>query len=213
MKTNFTAIPDDPALRLHWPTGNHHLLDRPELFFARTRANPDYGKPGWTRDCGRRFHRGVDIAPVRPIATGRTTRVMFSDCASGAEYESEEPVWDVHEDVFAVCDGLVVEVQEDPAKSTLGAHVVLKHAWPTPGGTFFSLYAHLAVLHVSIHNRIQAGQRIGIMGQTSSSADARNWMAIAPHLHLEFHDAHGNPYDPVLMLQRYVRTSSATLSM
>lgn len=205
MKTEFAAIPDDPALRLVWPTGNHLLVERPGSFFARTRANPDYGKPGWTRDCGRRFHAGVDIAPARPIATAQTTRVLFTDCTTGTDYESKEPVWRVDEEVFAVCDGVVVEVNRDPAQSTLGAFVVVRHMWPTLGRPFFSLYAHLAEMYVAHEDRVDAGTRVGQMGQSSSSADARNWMAIAPHLHLEFHNETGSPYDPVQMLQRYLK--------
>jgi murein DD-endopeptidase MepM/ murein hydrolase activator NlpD len=42
------------------------------------------------------------------------------------------------------------------------------------------------------------------MGQTSRSADARNWMAIAPHLHFEVRDADGHAYDPVEFLKRFL---------
>jgi len=69
---------------------------------------------------------------------------------------------------------------------------------------FYSLYAHLRSLYVSTGQCVRAGDIIGRMGQTSSSADARNWMAIAPHLHLEIHNGEGHPVDPVEMLKRYL---------
>ena len=52
---SFAPIPAGNRLGLAWPTANHSLLDAPPRFFAATRANPDYGRPGWTRDCGSAF--------------------------------------------------------------------------------------------------------------------------------------------------------------
>jgi murein DD-endopeptidase MepM/ murein hydrolase activator NlpD len=202
--TVFIAVPEEPDLTFAWPTGNHHLFYRPELFVARTRANPDYGMPGWTRECGRKFHRGLDIAPVRPIATGKTTRVMFTNCASSEEYPSDERTWTVDEHVMTVADGIVAEINHDESTSTLGRYILIKHRWPSSRQPFFSLYAHLASIAVESDAQVRAGQIIGTMGQTSSSPDARNWMAIAPHLHLEFHDAAGNAYHPLEILQKFL---------
>ncbi|HMP96999.1 MAG TPA: M23 family metallopeptidase, partial [Kiritimatiellia bacterium] len=196
----FAELPDDPGLRLVWPTPNHRLFDQPERYFARTRANPDYGRPGWTRECGRRFHRGCDIAPVAPIPTGQRTWVMFTDCASGREYSSEEPTWLADDDIFAVAGGMVTEALTQPDVSTYGCHVVVQHAWPASGAIFFSLYAHLASVWVNQGDHVKPGALLGRMGQTSSSADARNWMAIAPHVHVEFHDADGRPFNPEAFL-------------
>lgn len=200
----FVPLPPDEPIRLAWPTGNHHLFTDVSSFLARTRANPDYGKPGWTRDCGKRFHRGIDIAPINPQAAGTTTTVMFTDCASGREYASDEPAWFVDEDVCAVFDGVVYEINTSAEQSTLGKYVVLQHAWPRSGRLFFSLYAHLADITMGAGSRVTSGQRIGMMGQTSASADARNWMRIAPHLHLEFFDDEGRAYDPMAMLVKYL---------
>lgn len=213
MNTGFVDFPDDPGLILTWPTSNQTLSTEPDRFFARTRANPDYGKPGWTRDAGQRFHRGVDIAPVQPIATGQTTTVLFTDLATGREYPSDEATWRVEEDVFAVGDGTVREVNLDQNRSTWGLFVLLEHRWPATGASFFSVYAHLAEIRVKQEQAVSASETLGRMGQTSSSPDARNWMAIAPHLHLEFHDAMGRAYDPARLLARYVRSSRATVSM
>jgi murein DD-endopeptidase MepM/ murein hydrolase activator NlpD len=202
----FVALPAGESIVVAWPTPNHHLFDAPEKFFARTRVNPDYGKPGWTRDCGRRFHRGCDIAPVHLTPTGQTTRVIFTDCATGRDVESLEPIYRPHDDVFAIHAGRVVERVETPVTSDFGRHILLEHRWPGNGEPFFSLYAHLDELDPAarLGATLPTGQRLGRMGQTSRSADARNWMAIAPHLHFEVRNAAGQPYDPVAFLTRYL---------
>jgi murein DD-endopeptidase MepM/ murein hydrolase activator NlpD len=213
-----------PLLQLH-----RSLLGAPEKFFARTRVNPDYGKPGWTRDCGKRFHRGCDIAPVNVTATGKTTRVVFTDCATGRDFDSEEPTFVPHDEVFCVFDGVVAGIVTDEAASDFGKHIIIEHVWPGSGEKFYTLYGHLAEICVgaaspprlpktgrgreaasTIGGEIRTPQPptpnpqpLGLMGQTSRSADARNWMAIAPHLHFEVRDGTGGNYDPVEFLRRF----------
>jgi murein DD-endopeptidase MepM/ murein hydrolase activator NlpD len=205
MSNQFLTLPDDERLRIAWPTANRFLFDAPEEFFARTRVNPEYGKPGWTRDCGKRFHRGCDIAPEKVTATGRTTRVIFTDCATNEDFESEEPTFVPHDDIFCVFDGTIVEVVVEENVSDFGKHVVIEHAWPRSGAKFFTLYGHLAeVSAFPVPSRLRQGAKVGRMGQTSRSADARNWMAIAPHLHFEVRDADGRSYDPVEFLKRFL---------
>ena len=205
MSSQFLALPKDERLRIAWPTPNHFLFDAPDKFFVRTRVNPDYGKPGWTRDCGKRFHRGCDIAPVQVTATGRTTRVVFTNCSTNTDFESEEPTFVPHDNVFCVFDGTVTEAIADEDASDFGRHVVIEHLWPLSRAKFFTLYGHLAeVTALPVSSRIEQGAKIGRMGQTSRSADARNWMAIAPHLHFEVRDAHGRSYDPVEFLKRFL---------
>ena len=196
--TGFVPLPADESMIITWPTPNRQLFDAPEKFFARTRVNPDFGKPGFTRDCGRRFHRGCDIAPVRVTPTGQTTRVIFTDCATGQDFESHEPTFIPHDEVFAVFPGQISEAVTDESASDFGRHLVLEHRWPVSGKKFFTLYAHLAALRTS--------HCLGVMGQTSRSADARNWMAIAPHLHFEVRDATGNAYNPVEFLTKFLTT-------
>ena len=202
----FIPLPSNETLRVAWPTPNDSLFDVPDKFFARTRVNPDYGKPGWTRDCGKRFHRGCDIAPVRVTATGKTTRVVFTDCASGRDFESEEPTFLPHDDVFCVFDGRVAEVVDDENASDFGKHIVIEHTWPRSGGKFCTIYGHLSEVAVSSQpSAITTGQILGVMGQSSRSADARNWMAIAPHLHFEVRNADGKSYDPQGFLKRFLQ--------
>lgn len=188
----FIPLPNE-TLQIAWPTPNHFLFSDPGKFFARTRVNPDYGKPGWTRDCGKRFHRGCDVAPINVTETGKTTTVIFTDCATGKDYESVEPTFVPHDEVFQVLEGNIVEVVDDESQSDFGKHILVEHRWPASGEKFYTLYAHLAQV-----------ADVWRMGQTSRSADARNWMAIAPHLHFEVRDAAGNNYDPVEFLRRFL---------
>jgi murein DD-endopeptidase MepM/ murein hydrolase activator NlpD len=213
---SFIPLPSVEAIQIAWPTQNHFLLDAPEKFFARTRVNADYGRPGFTRDCGKRFHWGCDIAPVNVTATGKTTRVIFTDCATGADFESEEPTFVPEDEVFCVLDGRVAEVVEDENVSDFGKHVVIEHVWPRSGEKFFTVYGHLgeidgraATTERGPPQGVAKGQLIGKMGQTSRSADARNWMSIAPHLHFEVRDVslNGRAYEPVEFLSRFLPPS------
>jgi len=201
----FAALPSDETIRIGWPTPNHFLFDAPEKFFARTRVNPDYGKPGWTRDCGKRFHRGCDIAPIHVTATGKTTRVVFTDCLTGRDFESEEPEFVPHDDVFCVFEGVIAEVVTDEGASDFGHHAVVEHIWPANGGRFFTLYAHLSEVFVAHASPIPRGGKIGRMGQTSRSADARRWMTIAPHLHFVVQSENGQSYNPSEFLGAFLR--------
>lgn len=203
-QNRFFSLPEDEALFLAWPTPNRHLRDQPRRFFASTRANPAYGMPGWTRDCGNRFHRGCDIAPIHVTNTGRETVVRFSDCETGTEYESTEPTFEPHDEVFAVRGGEVVEACDEPLQSDFGRHIVIVHVWPGSGERFYTLYGHLAEVGVGPGRPVAPGQSIGIMGTTSRSEDARNWLSIAPHLHFEVWNAERQPLDPVAFLKRYL---------
>jgi murein DD-endopeptidase MepM/ murein hydrolase activator NlpD len=201
--SDFIPLPATERILIAWPTPNHNLVSAPDKFFARTRANPDYGKPGWTRDCGKRLHRGCDIAPVHVTPTGTTTRVIFTNCATGQDYESVEPTFVPHDDVFCVFDGIVEKVDHEQDASDFGCHVIVAHRWPVSGNPFFTLYAHLAAVDVSAAQSLAAGTRLGRMGQTSRNADARNWMAIAPHLHFEVRADDARHHDPAGFLTTF----------
>lgn len=201
--TEFAPPHEVAPIGATWPTPNHNLFDAPDRFFARTRANPDYGRPGWTRNCGERFHRGCDIAPAAPIAAGRTTVVEFTNCETGEDYLSEEPVLLGNDPIFNVYAGVVEEAIENPMISELGSHVVVRHLWPD-GTPFFTLYAHLSDVAVSKGQRLTTGERIGTMGDTSRSEGARNWLSIAPHLHFEVWNHQGQPFDPVVFLETHL---------
>ena len=201
----FLPLPVGETLRVAWPTPNHFLFTEPGKFFARTRINADFGKPGFTRDCGKRFHRGCDIAPVSVTPTGKTTVVVFTDCATGKDFESAEPTFVPHDDVFCVYDGVVVEAVTDENASDFGRHVVVEHRWPVSGKTFYTLYGHLSEVVVSVSSLIiHPSSLLGRMGQTSRVVDARHWMLVAPHLHFEVRDGDGKAYDPSEFLRAYL---------
>ncbi|MCS6771457.1 MAG: M23 family metallopeptidase [Kiritimatiellae bacterium] len=185
---------------LAWPTRSRCLFSHPERYVARTRANPLYGMPGWTRDCGRRFHRGVDIAPVRMEPSGENVTVMYSDCHTGREYPFEEDGWIPVDEVYAVVEGEVVEANPNPEASDLGVYVAIRHR--VGDCLFYTLYAHLADLTVTAGQRLRTGTLLGPMGQTSRSEDARRWMAVSPHLHFEVLSETGRAYDPLEFLRK-----------
>jgi murein DD-endopeptidase MepM/ murein hydrolase activator NlpD len=191
----FTPLPCNERLCCVWPT--------PGRTFARTRANADYGHPGWTRDCGKRFHRGCDIAPINVTPTGQTTTVEFTDCLTGKNYLSEEPTFIPHDEIRCVFTGVVVEAVTDENASDFGRHVLVEHHWPVSGEPFFTLYAHFAEIIVVTGQSLGTGQFLGRMGQTSRSPDARNWMRIAPHLHFEVRNATRHPHNPAEFLARF----------
>ena len=197
-------IPPPVALgpALAWPTDRRDLFLAPDGYFARTRANPDYGRPGWTRDRGRRFHAGCDIAPLRADPDGRRHRVVFTDPVTGADWPCEEPGWIPRDRVYAVAEGAVAEVVTDEDTSLLGRHVVLANRWPHDNAAWYSCYAHLDRIDVATGDAVRAGFPLGVMGRTSRSLDARAWLAIAPHLHFECWDHEGRRYDPVALLRR-----------
>lgn len=198
--TEFVAIAPHKVPQLVWPTRRTDLFTAPDAYFARTTANPNYGLPGWTRDCGKRFHRGCDVAPAEKIPTGHDVEVMFSDCARGTEYPSRQPGWIPKDDVFSVLEGIVAEVNDVESQSDFGLFAVLRHTW-ADDSSFFTLYAHLANVACRTGTRVLAGTRIGSMGSTSRDEDARKWLAIAPHLHFEVISAAGLAHDPVEFLR------------
>jgi hypothetical protein len=62
------------------PTQNSNIYEVDEQgFTARTRGNPLYGFPGWTREGGARFHKGVDILPVKYEKGNQTVNLSFYD--------------------------------------------------------------------------------------------------------------------------------------
>ena len=204
MDGDFQPLPAGEAVVACWPTLRRDLFSDPSSYAARTRVNPAYGLPGWTRDGGRRFHGGLDIAPLRQRPAGYTVRLEFTDPATGAEYPSDEPVWLPDDEVFAVLGGTVAEAVTREEESDFGCHIVLRHRWPGSGLPFFTLYGHLAGPVVAAGQLVAAGARLGRMGTTSRLAGARLWMAAAPHLHFEVRDGANLRHDPLEFLRRFL---------
>lgn len=204
MDPSFQPAPEDESFQIAWPTPRHDLFSHPQSYFAATPANPDYGRPGWTRDGGKRFHGGVDIAPLRRRSGGRTVTLLFTDLATGREYPAEAPTWIPEDEIYCVADGVVAEAVLREEDSDFGLHVVVRHAWPRAGTSFFTLYGHLAEVGVSAGQPVGAGTCLGRMGGTSRIADARLWLAAFPHLHFEVRDAQQRRHDPLEFLGRFI---------
>jgi murein DD-endopeptidase MepM/ murein hydrolase activator NlpD len=103
----------------------------------------------------KRFHEGIDIRPVHRDARG-------------------EPL----DEVRAIADGTVVHINLIPGLSNYGKYLVLEHRWE--GSSYYSLYAHLASTAVQPEQKVQRGDRLGIMGHTGEGLDKAR-----AHLHLE----------------------------
>lgn len=204
MSPAFQPLPRSESLVAAWPTRRRDLFSKPDSYIARTPANADYGQPGWIRDAGRRFHGGVDIAPLQRRPAGHSVRLLFTDLSTGTEFPAEAPTWIPEDEVFAVSTGVVEEAVTQEEASDFGLHVVIRHQWPDSGLLFFTLYGHLSALHVSVGQTVHAGMTIGRMGTTSRIADARLWMAAFPHLHFEAWDADRRRYNPLEFLRSYL---------
>lgn len=114
---------------------------------------------GCVRNDGRRFHEGIDLAPV-----GRDRRG-----------EATDPV-------FAVMDGTVRYVNRIAGNSGYGHYVVIEHDEAEP--PVVTLYAHLAEFRDGIEKgkRVMAGQALGRMGRSAGGYTIPRERA---HLHFE----------------------------
>ncbi|MCB1227076.1 MAG: M23 family metallopeptidase [Verrucomicrobiales bacterium] len=161
-----------PAWELRLPTRNDALLRGEGLdfyqFVDRTfegeKSNPwQGGQFGFVRNPVRsggeivytRFHEGLDIRPTQRDGSG-------------------DPLDLVH----AISDGRVVHTANVPSQSNYGRYIVVEHDWGD--GPFYSLYAHLAAIHVQPGQRVRAGEPLARMGYTGAGIDQRR-----AHLHVE----------------------------
>ena len=79
---------------------------------------------------------------------------------------------------FAICDGKIALVYEDP----IGFGKVAVLAFPFEGGTRYAAYAHLSAINVHTGQTVTKGQRIGLTGNTGN---ARGMKGADQHLHFE----------------------------
>lgn len=156
----------DPGLVYVNPTPQDRLeeTDNPEVYMPTASGRVEsalYGSVR-TRKSGSRylpaFHEGVDIGPME-----RDRR--------------QRPL----DPIFAVADGRVAYVNRVAGNSNYGIYVVLTH--DDPVGEIYTLYSHLASVESAIRagTKVAAGDVLGIMGHTSSSAIPVQ----RSHLHLE----------------------------
>ena len=103
----------------------------------------------------KRFHEGIDIRPLYRDARG-------------------EPL----DEVRAIAEGKVVHTNLVSGFSNYGRFIVIEHEWD--GADYYSLYAHLNSIVVQIGQRVQRGERIGVMGHTGAGLNRER-----AHVHVE----------------------------
>ena len=152
--------------RISWqlPTENRYLFEnQPKRFYQPTISRRLIsGMFGFTRTSEpeparifERFHKGVDIRPLRRDARG-------------------EPL----DPVRACADGLVVRVNDDEKISDYGKQVIVRHDWG--GLPVFTVYAHLGSVAAKVGQVVRAGDELGILGWTGPGL-----VQSRAHLHLE----------------------------
>ena len=139
-----------PAQPFHLPTANHALFDKggEEKFYAPTVGHPwNSGMFGCVRSDGWQMHEGLDIRSLQHDRRG----------------EPSDPV-------LATADGTVSYANPLSGLSNYGRYIVLRH--DVEGLQIYSLYAHLSAIEAGLKPgmKVQAGQRIGTLGRSTSLA-------------------------------------------
>ncbi len=143
-----------------WPTESTAYFDGKhyaEYTQATASGNAESALFGCTRNGGRRFHEGIDIAPELPRRRGEAT-----------------------DPVVAVGDGRVVYVNSVAGNSSYGRYLVIEHDTVNLG--FHTLYAHMSRISVESGQRVSKGDTVGIMGRSAGGYVIPQSRA---HLHFE----------------------------
>lgn len=182
----FAELPSDGlSQRPCLPTPNTRLLDgETEGFAARTRTNPTYGMPGWTRGQGGRFHKGVDILPIEYERSGQTVCIEYYDPKTSRSFSKNEPVLIPRDEIYSILDGRVAVANTRSERSGYGRYVMVEHRF-RDGTPFVSMYAHLEKVVVEEGDEVRRGDRLGVMGRTSSKSEGRRYLSAIPHCHFE----------------------------
>ena len=161
-------------LRFDLPTENRHLFSgQPERFYmyvdrifeGETSTPWEGGAWGLVRTPVRvggavhyrRFHEGIDIAPIKRDKAGNPLDLVMS-----------------------VADGTVVHASDVAGRSNYGRYVVIAHPLDAAGHAVFSLYAHLSTISVKPGDAVRRGSVIGQMGFTGAGITRTR-----AHVHLE----------------------------
>lgn len=129
------------------------------------------------------FAKGGVFWPVRTPTIGARFGKRGSQWASGYHTGQDFPEA-LGEDAFAIATGQV----KSAAWSSWGGNLLkINH-----GKGIESWYAHLAAFIVKLHELVQGGQQIGLIGQTGNAS--------GPHLHLEVRQD-GKPIDPLAFIK------------
>lgn len=155
---------------------DHYWLIRPVDSNANNRGlrNYPYGADGQLRDNPSRIHHGIDMS--NPV--GETVRAAGSGTVYFASSE-ETPFFQ--------------------NTSSYGVVVVIEHDIGWRGQPLYTLYAHLQRTIVVTGQPVNAGDPIGVIGNTGSVTGS--------HVHFEVRmggDRYGDTYNPVLWMVPYV---------
>jgi murein DD-endopeptidase MepM/ murein hydrolase activator NlpD len=155
------------------PSENEAIFEEgggPEFYMHTYRQERPGEQPGWTagkygfvRNVRRtsagviysRFHEGIDIRPMRRSRRG-------------------DPI----DEISAIAEGEVVYVNNGAGRSNYGRYIVIEHQWGE--SPYYSLYAHLSRVSVSVGDWVDQGNVIGVMGYTGRGVNRAR-----AHLHLE----------------------------
>jgi murein DD-endopeptidase MepM/ murein hydrolase activator NlpD len=167
------------------PTPNENLHNTDYLdYAARTPGNETYGRPGWTRNFGGRFHKGVDILPTKWTTTGESIQIEYVDNKTRGTFTRVEKVKVPQDEIYAILDGKVVVENTIENRSGYGKYVIIEHEW-ADGRKFLSMYCHLSRIDVDRGDEVLQGKQIGVMGQTSNNSGGRRFLKVIPHMHFE----------------------------
>lgn len=165
---------DELPLGLKLPTYNKYIFSsEPQKFYMYTdryfdgkKSKPwTAGQYGYVRNLlatsegviGTKFHEGIDIRPMKRDSAGRPV-----------DY------------VRPIANGKVVYVNDVSKNSNYGKYVIVEHNWGSSLGSFYSLYAHLAVVDCKIGDVVDNTKALAKMGYTGSGINRER-----AHLHLE----------------------------
>ena len=185
-----SAVAPDPAADRHVTPINPSATSDPERLaaspLARLLKGTEIADRAAVRDAVLRIARADgarDVAVQRGRAyVGPTFGVLTSATGPrwGTTHEGVDIANRVGTPIYAVTDGVVVDA--GPAAG-FGLWVRIRH----PDG-YTSISGHIDQALVRVGQRVNAGQKIALMGNRGRST--------GPHLHIEITDAQGRKVDP-----------------
>ncbi|MDD4607646.1 MAG: M23 family metallopeptidase [Bacilli bacterium] len=107
--------------------------------------------------------------------------------------------------ITAIASGVVtVAVGDRPGPTGYGNYIIIGHSVDNDKAyEYYSLYAHLNRVDVSVGDEVTAGQQIGLLGNTGNSS--------GPHLHFEIRDENNLQIDPTPILNGIVEGNGTVL--
>lgn len=157
-----TGADASKAPAIFWPTPNAQFFEGgsiEDLLQPTASGKMESALFGCVRENGRRYHEGLDLAPMNRNKHGEAT-----------------------DSIFAVMAGRVVYVNTKAGNSSYGRYVVIEHEGADV--SVYTLYSHLAKVdrHIQEGRLVKGGERIGTMGRSAGGYSIPRSRA---HLHFE----------------------------